>query len=248
MKNCKNTKKSLVFSALSVVLSFAMLAGGTLAWFSDFESGNNLINTGNLDVELKHLGSNGAEKVDTDTELFLNSNGKEVMWEPGAVATETFVVENAGTLALAYDLSIKSDEEGVTTDYGTNYLRDYLMVAVLPATVAEDGTVTSATVTRNNLADLDFAPLSAVDSAIGTLEASETEAYTVVVYWAPNANDVDNIFNLNNGGSGSYQVNLGIELNATQQASEYDSIDNKYDENPVEISLDESDNDDPFAK
>lgn len=253
MKKIKNEKRSVVFSALSVILSFALLAGGTLAWFSDTETGSNLINTGNLDVELNHIGSNGVEKVEANTDLFLNVDGNEIVWEPGAVATETFVVENAGTLDLAYDFNLNTQESGVDTADGKSYLGDYLKVAFVPATVAEDGTVTPASITREGIADLDFVSLSEVESRTGTLQENQSEAYTVVVYWQPVSNDVDNIFNLNNGRSGSYQLELGIELNATQQTGEKDSIDDGYDAKAVDefitggVGTDEGENADPFA-
>ena len=49
----KNTKKSLLMSAISLLLCISMLISSTFAWFTDeVESGTNVIAAGNLDVEL----------------------------------------------------------------------------------------------------------------------------------------------------------------------------------------------------
>ena len=245
--NKKNTKKALALSVLSGALCFAMLAGSTYAWFSDSASAQNIISTGNLDVELKHLTADGVAEIGEDTKLFLNTKGEDILWEPGVMATETFVVEDAGSLKLAYDLALNSTEEGIETENGMFYLRDYLKVAMLPATVAEDGTVTPASVTRDG--EIEWDVLASAEKQTATLEAGESGAYTVVVYWAPNANEVDNIFNLNNGGAGSYDVTLNIELDATQTTGEFDSIDDQYDANAdgSGVNTDEENTDDPLA-
>lgn len=222
--NKKNTKKALALSVLSGALCFAMLAGSTYAWFSDSASAQNIISTGNLDVELKHLTDAGVAAIDENTKLFLNANGGDILWEPGVMATETFVVENAGSLNLVYDLALNSTEAGVGEEGSKDYLKNYLQVAMLPATVAEDGTVTPASVTRDG--EIEWDVLASAEKQTATLEAGKSGAYTVVVYWAPQANDVDNQFNM----EGGYEVTLNIELDATQTTGEFDSIDDQYDD------------------
>ena len=55
MMNKKSTKRSLLLSALSLVLCLSMLVGTTFAWFTDsVTSGKNRIVAGNLDVELEY--------------------------------------------------------------------------------------------------------------------------------------------------------------------------------------------------
>ena len=58
----------------------------------------------------------------------------------------------------------------------------------------------------------------------------------MVVYWEPQANKLDNVFNLNNGtpedgtpAATSYELTLNIELGATQATGEFDSINDQYD-------------------
>ena len=62
MTNKKNTRRALFMSALSLILCFAMLMGTTFAWFTDsVTSANNIIKSGNLDVELYYsvMGNDG---------------------------------------------------------------------------------------------------------------------------------------------------------------------------------------------
>ena len=74
----------LLTLALSLVLS---ITGGTIAWFTDsVESANNVITSGNLDIELYHTNKSitSETKVDGDTDLF----DDVTKWEPGAAAWE----------------------------------------------------------------------------------------------------------------------------------------------------------------
>ena len=55
MTNAKNTKRALWMSILSLLLCFTMLLGTTFAWFTDsVTSANNVIQSGNLDIELEY--------------------------------------------------------------------------------------------------------------------------------------------------------------------------------------------------
>ena len=111
MKNTKSTKRALLSAVLALVMTVSMLVGTTFAWFTDSVSvGINKIVSGNLDVELYH--SNYAqsvaisgvcfgipqdaegEKVGPNTKLFLNDEGKEMLWEPGAACVAE-LIENA---------------------------------------------------------------------------------------------------------------------------------------------------------
>lgn len=260
-----NKRKSLIMHIMSIVLCLAMLAGATFAWFSDHATGNNIIQTGNLDVELKHVAKDGTtEAVTKTTKLFLNENGGEIKWEPGAVATETFVVENAGDLALIYELGLNFKEDGIVDKNNSNithYLREYMKVAFVEATIDANGAVTPATVLRESVKNGTLEGLMNYDEQnFGTKKgelpkgegAATKKAYTVVVYWAPQEGNLDNIFNI----AGGYQIDLGIELNATQMAHEYDSLGNGYDGN-LEIPStpegtvtppDENESGDPFGR
>ncbi len=224
MTQSKHTKKALLASALSVVVCLAMLIGSTFAWFTDsVTSGKNTIVAGNLDVELTH--TNGAvteETVAGATDLFVDKDGKTIQWEPGVVAYENFKVENVGSLALKYQLSLKINGYNTVADSGKSLL-DVLKVAIVPDVFEAS---------RENVADLDFEPLSTV-SKPGNLAANgDSNTFGVVIYWEPS--DLDNDYNLNNGKMSSdgapLYIDLGVKLTATQDTVENDSFDNLYDE------------------
>ena len=80
--NRKTTKRSLMMSVLSLFLCFAMLLGTTFAWFTDsVSSANNIITSGNLDVELYYQveGQTDWTKVTDQTNIFKEN----ALWEPG---------------------------------------------------------------------------------------------------------------------------------------------------------------------
>ena len=133
-------KNQFLYSVLSLLLCVAMLMGTTYAWFTDsVESGLNTIAAGNLDVELYH--SNAAvqnEKVDASTELFMDLNGKDILWEPGVVSYENLRVVNEGDLALAYQLALNTANENYIVDPATG--AQYGLSQVLQVGVVEGGT------------------------------------------------------------------------------------------------------------
>lgn len=236
-----NKRKSLIMHIMSIVLCLAMLAGATFAWFSDHAEGSNTINTGNLDVELKHLAKNAdgsytEEAVLENTELFLNTEGDPIQWEPGAMATETFVVENAGDLAIVYELALSFAEEGRPIDTaGTiGYLQEHMKVAMKKCT---DPAVPEE-VTKDTLENFTFVgfgeegfgkeigEIVAAGQVPGDKQSSTKEAWTVVVYWeAVDSFDGDNWDN----NFKDYEMTLNIDLNATQLSHEKDSLGTGYD-------------------
>ncbi|MBQ7364533.1 MAG: hypothetical protein IJW46_02920, partial [Clostridia bacterium] len=53
MTNKKNTRRAFLASLMALLLCFSSLMGTTYAWFTDsVTSANNVIQSGNLDVEL----------------------------------------------------------------------------------------------------------------------------------------------------------------------------------------------------
>ena len=59
----KHTKRALLSSVMALILCFTMLLGTTFAWFTDsVTSANNIIKSGNLDIELEYW--NGTAWVD----------------------------------------------------------------------------------------------------------------------------------------------------------------------------------------
>ena len=227
MTNKKSTKRSLLFSLLSLILCFSMLVGTTFAWFTDsVTSANNVIMAGNLDVDVYYGDVADKKSVQGVDSLFSSVK----LWEPGALAYENLTVVNNGTLDLKYQMTINfANENFVDVDGEQQGLSDILCYALV------DGGV-DKTLTREELiasipeTDWNYLKDFVLDGEIEALTADETVG--VVIWWAPT--DYDNDFNVNNGkqtsdGADHLHIDLGIKLVATQLASEEDSFDENYD-------------------
>ena len=106
------TKKQLAFSAISLLLCFAMLLGSTFAWFTDSAtSSGNIIQTGNLDVQM-HWAD---EYLSADSDQWNNADGVPVFtydnWEPGYTDIKYVKITNNGNLNLKWKLSIDAESE-----------------------------------------------------------------------------------------------------------------------------------------
>lgn len=241
------TRHALLMSCISLMTCFAMLIGATFAWFTDsVTSGVNRIVAGNLDVELYHSSTGAptiddANKVTGTTQLFkskattfnnvVTENSPYQLWEPGAMSYETFTVKNAGSLALKYQFAFGQLAYNTVTWSGEttgHNLTEVVKVAVI------DGTLNSRT---DGLA-LTYNVLSTDAVKASALEPGASETFTVVLYWAPNNNGTDNLFNLKNTGwslneGDKLYIDAGITLLASQHTSEADSFDNQYDANAI---------------
>ena len=108
----KNTKRSLLLSVLALILCCALLAGTTLAWFTDTAStAVNKIVSGNLDVALE-MSTDGTnwESAEGKTLTFKakdNRPASQILWEPGCTyELPQLRVVNKGNLALKYKIQI----------------------------------------------------------------------------------------------------------------------------------------------
>lgn len=219
MLKSKTTKSALISSVIALVLCFTMLIGSTFAWFTDsITSANNIIKSGNLDIELYHTDDTDAhEKVGSNTVLF----DDVALWEPGAVVYETFEVVNEGSLALKYQLSI--NVTNATANANGNTLADVLKVGVIKG---------GATTTDDRAALIDevkeWTALASFTEAGNLVNKNDKDVYTVVIYWEPSENDND--YNMNNGKGEPLTIDIGVTLFATQYSAESDSFNEKYDE------------------
>lgn len=112
----KNTKKSLLFSVLALVLCCAMLIGTTLAWFTDSAStAVNKIEAGTLDVALLDAAGQSLEGKTLKWQKPAGHENENVLWEPGCTYNlQPITIKNNGNLALKYKLvltGIKGDVE-----------------------------------------------------------------------------------------------------------------------------------------
>ena len=105
----KKTLKSFGLSLTSLILCFSMLLGTTYAWFTDtVTSANNIIQAGNLDVELEYLDAAGNwQSVTEQTNVFQENT----LWEPGHTEVVYLKISNKGSLALKYRLGVNIASE-----------------------------------------------------------------------------------------------------------------------------------------
>ena len=217
----KTTKRSLLLSALSLLLCMAMLVGSTFAWFTDsVTSGRNTIVSGQLDVELYYatLDANNEwtdyASVTASTKVF-NENA---LYEPGYTEVVKFKVVNAGTLALKYSLDAKIYGETAGKNvYGDMFnLSNYLYT----------GTLAAANYTREAAVAAATTQLSAgfnLKTATQLLPGAIEEIVLVLTMPTTVGNEANHI--------DGYQpkIDLGITLVATQATYEADDFNNQYD-------------------
>ena len=228
-KKVGGTKRALLTSVLALVLSLAMLAGTTFAWFTDTAStGVNRIVSGNLDVGLQYwgVGEDGQRTwltAENSEELF----DKNALWEPGYTQIVYLKVENNGNLALTYAMQITPVHEtvGVNVDGEEFKLSDYIKFGWTTFTVDGDGTPVAL--------DREGAQAGVGEGAkLGTtlhrqaeqpLEAGAEELVALVA-WMP-----ENVGNEANYSTVQPTIELSLKVLATQAAVESDSFDNAYD-------------------
>ncbi len=232
MTRASKTRSALFTSIISLLLCVSMLVGTTFAWFTDVaETGLNQIIAGNLDVAL--LNAKG-ENVENSEKLFTTP----ALWEPGAVAFAQLKVANKGTLDLQASMSINYEDVNYIVHEGKNYvLSQVLQYAVIEvsdvANMSREALLEAAKTsgTKGSLSDYDF--------EFKLEPGEESSLQTLVVFWEPNDNDVDNIYNVNNNKTTSnkkpLQINLGVRVFATQLGgedyNEEDSFGKDYDVN-----------------
>ena len=206
-----------------------MLLGTTFAWFTDsVTSANNIIKSGNLDVELyyqmEEWDDTRWDKVDADTNVFKENT----LWEPGHTEVVKLKVVNEGSLALKYQLGVNvASETGSKNVAGDDFkLSDYIKYAIVEGASSYSDSASAATAVDANANKLNVA----YDSGVINLEKGTDKIVTVVVYMP------ETVGNEANYGKGEAvpTINLGINLAATQLNSEKDSFGPNYDE-PAEL-------------
>lgn len=222
MTNSKNTKRALTYSVLALFLCVAMLIGTTFAWFTDTAStGVNRIQAGNLKMEVTYKNADTQDKfakVTEETKVF----NDEALWEPGHVEFAVLKVENVGSLALKYKLGINIDsEKGSTNVNGDEFkLSDYINFAVVDgdqSKLGRDALVAAAGEGQS---------INAGYSGEGTLNNNGNNDTVTLVVWMPETvgNEANHATN-----AAAPEINLGINVAATQAPYESDSFGNQYD-------------------
>ena len=227
MTNTKNTKRALLSSVLALFLCFAMLLGTTYAWFTDsVTSANNVIQSGNLDIELDYWNGNAWDTVEGADDII---NGD--LWEPGYTKVAYLRLRNAGSLALKYQLGVNilSEKEGINQAGDTFRLSNYIMFGVVEDLNGETNAYTKDDAGRTKaIADVtDAKKIYEGYTKADSLAANSGYVYLAMVVYMPT--DVGNVANHN--GTDIPKIDLGINVFATQMTAEEDSFNNQYDAN-----------------
>lgn len=224
-KKVGGTKRALLTSVLALVLSLAMLAGSTFAWFTDTAStGVNRIVSGNLDVGLEYWDKeSGWLDAENSKDLF----DENALWEPGYTQIVYLKVKNNGNLALTYAMQITPVHEtvGVNVDGEEFKLSDYIKFGWRTFTVDGAGAPVAL--------DREAAQTGVGGGAqLGTTlhrQAAEpmkasAEELVALVAWMP-----EDVGNEANYSTVQPTIELSLKVLATQAAVESDSFDNTYD-------------------
>lgn len=221
MSKKKMTRRALFTSVISLILCLVMLTGTTFAWFTDsVGSGENRIVAGNLDIELeysKDMKDGSWATVEGATDLF----EANTLWEPGHTEVVYLRINNAGTLALKYQLDMNFTETEGTNVFGDTFkLSQYLKYDIVD--------VTAAYANRDAARDAVSASAQTLASytAKGEIEAGVPAKTIALVVYMPE--EVDNNANYKTG-TAAPTIDLKVVLNATQLESELDSFGPDYD-------------------
>ena len=211
----KSIKKIIVPSIAAIALCVSLIAGATFAWFTDEAKTNvNTIQSGTLDVALEMKEGDAWVTAEGKTLSFIKTNAEgemvadaNILWEPGCTYNLPLLrIVNNGNLALKYRVTLS----GATGDV------KLLEVISFTAKVTKNGEELPA-------------KTGAYGSTIlaNTLEASTTDnvAYDTIALSAKMNEEAGNEY------MGLSVANIAVSVYATQAPVEYDSIDNKYDEN-----------------
>ncbi len=215
MTKVYSTKRSLITSVIALMLCFSMLLGTTFAWFTDsVTSANNIIKSGNLDVEMYWAdGTAAVPTVDAGwTDASSGPIFKNDLWEPGYVEVRHIKIANEGTLALKYQLAIAANGE-------VSKLADVIDVYYVdPATQVADRTQLPA---DKKLGTLTQVLANLATTASGNLEAGNAHTVTLALKMQESAgNEYQDL---------AIGTDFSVKLFATQLDAEEDSFGKDYD-------------------
>ena len=241
----KNAARNALFtSIISLLLCVSMLVGTTFAWFTDsVTSANNVIKSGNLDIVLEYW--NGTKWTDVKDQSNILTNQ---LWEPGVTEIAYLRVANAGSLALKYQMGVNivSETPGVNQAGQKFLLSDYIMFglaqvevdaetkapvtygtreAAVAAVNAEDAEAKAAIISTGYSKNSALYPADKIPNDIA---GAASELYLALVVYMPTT-----VGNEANHNGTQPEINLGINVFATQVEAENDSFGSDYDKDAV---------------
>lgn len=223
----RSTKKALLCSLLSLVVCISMLVGSTFAWFTDSVSSlNNIIKSGNLDVELEYsTDMSNWTAVTSDTKLF----DEKALWEPGYTQVVYLKVSNKGSLALKYSLGVNVYEEtpGVNQEGDSFKLSDYIYYGVeedVTAKYADRAAAVAAVKDGSEKLSVAYTKAGSLLAKAESAQEYPSDVVAMVVYMPETVGNV-----ANHNGTDVPVIKLGVNLVATQYTYESDSFGTDYD-------------------
>lgn len=227
----KTTKRALLSSVFALVLCFTMLLGTTFAWFTDsVTSGSNVIQTGNLDVEVEYtLDGKTWKKLDGANDIF-----QKGLWEPGHTEVVALKIMNTGTLSLKYtaQMNLISEVVGKSKAGDDIVLSDILTVSTLTQQANDamgigDITLMLAFAGENKVAyqkTASFKDTNILGRDVEVLHPGDSHYVFVKVDMA------DTVTNeANHDGVNVPSIEFGMNVFATQYNAESDTFGNGYD-------------------
>lgn len=217
MSKLKTTEKALFGSVVSLLLCFTMLIGTTFAWFTDtVKNTNNKILAG--DLEIKLLMHDGSDYIDISTSSapifgagsIAQNNHGDTLWEPGKTEIVYLGIQNAGNLALKYNVILD------IVDGGLIGALEYALIDGAEAgdIASWDDAKDSATLYGDVEAGQLIAAQNGVLDEVANGKFDETDYFALVVHMKENAAD-------------KYQgknLTLDILINANQAMAEGKNI------------------------
>lgn len=213
----KQTKKTLLLSAVTLLICISMLIGSTFAWFTDqVTSFGNKIQSGSLKVDLELLDKATGEwnSLKTSQAPIFNYD----KWEPGYIDTKILKIENEGNLALKWVAKFYSEKQ-------LSILADVIDVYVLPSNTELAYPTDRSLAGYTHVGTLSDFINSIEETTNGSLEAKQSAYLGIALKMREEAGN--EYQNLSLGGA------FDIRIFATQHTSESDSFNNQYDKNSL---------------
>ena len=204
----KTTKSSLVMSAIAITLCIAMLAGTTLAWFTDSAvSGGNIIHTGTLDVEMYW-----ADEINPTTwnDASQGAIFTHEYWEPGYTEVKYIKIVNAGDLNIKWKLTVEADGQ---VTYLSDAIDVYYVNPVTNEITSLNGLTAAGTLTE---------VMAEKTNSTGSLVPEQETVLAVVFHMQENASNKYQGMTLCEDG-------FSVKLVAAQDVGESDAFDDQYD-------------------
>ena len=225
MKKDRSVKQRLFSAILVLVMLFTSLLGTTFAWFTDqVSSAGHQIVSGTLKVDLLH-------KTDDDWISLKQKTAHKIFdyahWEPGYTRVEALKVENLGTLALQYKLSLSIAPGSEKTGPNGENLADVIQVYYTntDATPANFAVIKDTWTHAGTLSDVMNSPATFIGGQL-TPDGKQGDEQLLTIALHMDENAGNEYQNLSVG-------NIYVNLVATQWTYESDSFDENYDEDSI---------------